>query len=164
MLQAKQIENFQKKNCIKENKEKIACRIEFLKLVLCDNKTIRASAQICKINFSTAKAILNKFRKQGIIKQSLKDYDRQIDLLKQIVQIQKGIKSEQISRDQEFKQKLNRQLQHFLQHIQSQKEDVNQIMDQKVLEEELRQEKQKEYSLVEQILEQQITLMKKICH
>ena len=52
----------------KDKHEKFASKIKFLRLVLCEKKTIRASALICKINFSTAKAILNKFRRQGIIR------------------------------------------------------------------------------------------------
>ncbi|CAD8188769.1 unnamed protein product [Paramecium pentaurelia] len=164
MQQIQQIENFQIKNCAKDKQEKVASRIKFLRLVLCDNKTIRVSAQICKINFSTAKAILNKFRKQGVIKQSYQDYDGQIDLLKQIVQIQKGIRCEQISKSLESKQKLNNQLQFFLQNIQIQRKSINQELDKKALEEELMCEKQKEYMLVEQILKEQIILMKKRCH
>ncbi|CAK79146.1 unnamed protein product (macronuclear) [Paramecium tetraurelia] len=164
MSEAKQFRNIQNKNCTKDKKKKLASRIEFLKLVLCDNKTIRASAQICKINFSTAKAILNKFRKQGVIKQPHKDYDRQIDLLKQIAQIQEGIKCEQITKTKEFKQKLRHQLQVILQNSQIQRIGAHQQMDIKALEEELRNEKQKEYKLVEQILKEQITLMKSRCH
>ncbi|CAD8093817.1 unnamed protein product [Paramecium primaurelia] len=164
MFQAKQIENFKIKNCSKDKQEKVASRIKFLRLVLCDNQTIRASAQICKINFSTAKAILNKFRKHGVIKQSYQDFDGQIDLLKQIVEIQKGIRHEQICKRLESKQRLNHQLQFFLQNIYIQKKGVHIVLDKKSLEEELRWEKQKEYKLVESILEQQIILMKKTCH
>ncbi|CAD8090587.1 unnamed protein product [Paramecium sonneborni] len=162
-----QIETYKIKTNIQNKQEKIASKIKFLKLVLCDKKTIRASAQMCKINFSTAKAILNKFRRLGVIQQSYQDQDGQIDLLRQIVQIQKGIKCEQISKTKENKEKLYNQLQLFIQNIQIQKINsqihVQQAMDVKALQQELNLEKQKEYKLVEQIVEQQIIFMKKIC-
>ncbi|CAD8099018.1 unnamed protein product [Paramecium primaurelia] len=167
MRNIKQTENFTKKTNSQTKQEKIASKITFLRLVLCDKKTIRASAQICKMNFSTAKAILNKFRRHGVIQQSYKDYDSQLDLLRQIVQIQKGMRCEQISKMQQSKQKLNNQLQLFLQNNQIQRNseqfEVQFNMDKDVLEQQLRQEQQKEYNLVSQILEQQIILIKKIC-
>ncbi|CAK57012.1 unnamed protein product (macronuclear) [Paramecium tetraurelia] len=165
MHNSQNIENLSRKQNSQKKQEKFASRITFLRLVLCDKRTIRASAQICKINFSTAKAILNKFRRHGVLQESNKDYDGQLDLLRQIVQIQKGIRCEQISKMQLARQKLNNQLQLFLQNNQKQKysEQFNSQMDKDELEQQLRQEQQNQYNLLRQILEQQIILINKIC-
>ncbi|CAD8070836.1 unnamed protein product [Paramecium sonneborni] len=168
MLKVKQIEGQTIYNNSKDKQEKFASKIKFLSLVLCEKKTIRASAQICKINFSTAKAILNTFRRQGVIRNHQQDYDSQVNLLKQIVQIQKGIKIQEISKNQEIKQKLNNKLKGILLNIQNSKKNsqfhVQNQMNINALQEQYSQEKQKEYILVKQILEQQIILMKKISH
>ncbi|CAD8204693.1 unnamed protein product [Paramecium octaurelia] len=146
MQSSQKNENLSRNPNSQKKQEKIASRLTFLRLVLCDKRTIRASAQICKINFSTAKAILNKFRRHGVLQESNKDYDGQLDLLRQIVQIQKGIRCEQISKMQQCRQKLNNQLQLFLQKNQIQKdsEQFNIQMDKNVLEQQLREEKQNE--------------------
>ncbi|CAD8189205.1 unnamed protein product [Paramecium octaurelia] len=83
--------------------DKFRKKVQFLQLVLCQNQTIKTAAAQSQIKFATAKVVLKKFRHYGFLKNSDKDYEKQIDLLRQIACIKSEIKQEKIQkRDQEF--------------------------------------------------------------
>ncbi|CAD8116503.1 unnamed protein product [Paramecium sonneborni] len=142
--------------------DKFKRKITFLQLVLCHNSTIKAAAALSKINFATAKVILKKFRKFGSIKNSHQDYEKQIELLKEISSIKSVIKQEKLQkREQEF-QMLSQKIK-TIQPQNKKKEltntnDVNFQL--QVYQQELQQEKQKQFELVKSILMEQIKLMK----
>ncbi|CAD8198566.1 unnamed protein product [Paramecium pentaurelia] len=136
--------------------------IQFLQLVLCLNSTIKNAAQKSKINFATAKLVLKKFRKFGYIKNQDKDYEKQIELLREIASIKFQIKQEKIQkREQEFKilsDKIKSIENLPRQHESQNKKDINSQL--KVLQEELEYQKQIQFELVTSVLQEQIKLMK----
>ncbi|CAD8100469.1 unnamed protein product [Paramecium primaurelia] len=142
--------------------DKFKRKIQFLQLVLCQNQTIKTAATLSKINFATAKVVLRNFRNCGFIKNSDKDYEKQIDMLRQIACIKYEIKQEKIQkREQEFKilcQKIKTIQPSIVNKvIQSQMKIQSQI---RVFQEELQNQEQIQLQLLKSVLLEQIKLMK----
>ncbi|CAD8109413.1 unnamed protein product [Paramecium sonneborni] len=154
--------NLQQEVQKKIRQEKFKRKINFLQQVLCNNQTIKAAAELSKINFATAKVVLKKFRKFGFLKNCDKDHEKQIEFLRQIACLRSDIKQKKMQkRDEEFKKLCEKiksiQPQNQKKELQSTKDIGSQI---KNFQEELHYQKKIQYELVTSVLLEQIKLMK----
>ncbi|CAD8208096.1 unnamed protein product [Paramecium octaurelia] len=154
--------NFREEKRKKIRHDKFKRKVLFLQLVLCQNQTIKDAAEKSKINFSTAKLVLKNFRKFGFIQNIDKDYEKQIEMLKQIASIKNEIKQEKIEkREEEFKL-LSDKIKSIQPHIRKKQfqneKEINSKL--KLCQQELENLKKVQFDLVTSVLQEQIKLMK----
>ncbi|CAK92729.1 unnamed protein product (macronuclear) [Paramecium tetraurelia] len=159
-----ELENFNLDKGIKKKTlhDKFRRKIQFLQLVLCQNQTIKNAAAQCQIKFATAKVVLKKFRNLGFIKNSDKDYEKQIDMLRQIAFIKSEIKQDQMQkREREF-QALSQRIKKIqpLQENEATEIQIDINFQIKIFQEELRNQETIQLHLVKSVLLEQIKLMK----